>query len=194
MEKDTFSCGSTAFSDVAAIFDLPADEFYEFHVHPQKKYAKSPGAEMRGMISNRYLTGLLLIPNKGPCSPQYDKEELFELQRQNALKPALIIERTTVGGRFCKNIIIGRRQRRLFPPPDHCFFRSGDNYHTKNLPTSGGFSLLSKAKIIFLRLLRLRELWQRQPNRRQYEPNGRAERARSTISHDGLYRYGRLQS
>lgn len=92
MEKDTFSCGSTAFSDVAAIFDLPADEFYEFHVHPQKKYAKSPGAEMRGMISNRYLTGLLLIPNKGPCSPQYDKEELFELQRQTALKPALIIE------------------------------------------------------------------------------------------------------
>lgn len=92
MKNDRFNCGSTANADIMAVMDIPADEFYNFHLNPDKKYGKSAGAAMNGVIPVRYLVGMIRIPNKGPNSPQYSTEELNRLKQQTALKSPLYIE------------------------------------------------------------------------------------------------------
>ena len=92
MERDNFSCGVTAFADVMAVFDVPKDEFFEYHVHPNKKYGLAPGATIHGVVPNRYLVGLLLIPNKNSHAPQYSSEELRQLKNEIEKKQPLQIE------------------------------------------------------------------------------------------------------
>lgn len=92
MERDNFSCGVTAFADVMAVFDVPKDEFFEYHVHPNKKYGLAPGATIHGVVPNRYLVGLLPIPNKNSHAPQYSSEELHQLKNEIEKKQPLQIE------------------------------------------------------------------------------------------------------
>ncbi|MBP3345427.1 MAG: hypothetical protein J6L86_00150 [Alphaproteobacteria bacterium] len=92
LAEDKFKCGATANADILVVLDMPAEEFYQYHLNPQKAYQKSAGAVMGGVISNRYLTGVVKMPNRGKNSPQYSAEDLADIRKIVASRPPLSIE------------------------------------------------------------------------------------------------------
>lgn len=92
LAEDKFRCGSTANADILVVLDVPAEEFYQYHLNPQKSYQKSAGAVMGGVIPNRYLTGVVKIPNRGTNSPQYRAEDIAEVRKLVASRLPLDIE------------------------------------------------------------------------------------------------------
>ena len=92
LAEDKFRCGSTANADILVVLDVPAEEFYQYHLNPQKSYQKSAGAVMGGVIPNRYLTGVVKIPNRGTNSPQYGAEDIAEVRKLVASRLPLNIE------------------------------------------------------------------------------------------------------
>ncbi len=92
LSEDKFRCGSTANADILVVLDVPTEEFYQYHLNPQKAYQKSVGAVMGGVISNRYLTGVVKMPNKGKNSPQYSEEDIAKVRKLVASRLPLSIE------------------------------------------------------------------------------------------------------
>lgn len=92
LTEDKFKCGTTANADILVVLDVPAEEFYQYHLNPRKAYQKSAGTVMGGVIPNRYLTGVVKMPNKGKNSPQYSEEDISEARKFVASRLPLNIE------------------------------------------------------------------------------------------------------